>query len=180
MKKVLLLPGWMTSVKLYRNNIGEFDMRVGKLSKEDLSAEYIIGVSLGALVVLRDIKDITGKVILINPPIPRRNIFAWLIRWLRYVKIEGLFLERQRFTTNPAKFILELLNCIKLLGIDFSATLDHIWKEKIIVIRGKDDIFFCDNESVKFLRSKNINVLEFDGGHNLSEKMEETLNNLII
>lgn len=179
MKKVLLLPGWMTSIKLYKQYTDLY-ICLGKLGKESLSAQYVIGVSLGALVVLRDIKNIKGKVILINPPVPKRSFVAWFSRWLKYMRAEGLFFERQSFTVNPIKFVLELANCIKLLNIDFSSTLDNVPKDKITVIRGKDDVFFCDSEAVNFLHSKNIHVMEFEGGHNLCKEMEETMNNLIV
>jgi len=62
MKKVLLLPWWMTSVKLYKNNIDNFDVCIGKLNEKALSVKYVIGISLGALVALKEIKNIKGKV----------------------------------------------------------------------------------------------------------------------
>lgn len=178
MKKVLLLPGWMTSIRLYKQ-YEDFYIRFGGLNETDIDADYVIGVSLGAIVALRDIEKIKGKVILINPPVPKKSFFTWFVRWLRYISSEGLFLERQKFTMNPIKYISELIKCIKLLSIDFSRTLD-IYRDKITVIRAKGDKFFCDGESVKFLKSKNINVVEFDGGHNLSQEMEETMDSLTV
>jgi len=180
MKKVLVLPGWMTGVKLYKNNIEDFYVCLGKLDEKSLSADYIVGNSLGALVVLQDISKTKGKVILVNPPLPKRNFFVWLARWLKYVKNDGLFLERQKFTINPIKFILELIHCIRLLNIDFSKTLDNISENKITVVRAKNDIYFCDEEAVKFLHSKNIRIVEFDSGHNLSQEMEDTINSLTV
>ncbi|HEV7424694.1 MAG TPA: hypothetical protein VGO21_05950 [Candidatus Paceibacterota bacterium] len=179
MRKVLLLPGWMTSIKLYEK-YNDFNICFGELNEEDFNADYVIGVSLGAMVALRDIKKIKGKVILINPPLPKKNFFVWFVHWIKYIKNEGLFLERQKFTTNPIKYIWELFKCIKLLSIDFCKTLDNVSLDKVTVIRGKSDIFFCDEESVKFLRSKDIRVVEFEGGHNLSPEMEKTMNSLTL
>ena len=167
----------MTSIKLYRQ-YNDMNICFGRLDNESLSADYVIGVSLGAMAALKDIKNIKGKVILVNPPLPKKNFFTWIRRWLRYVKIEGLFLKRQKFTVNPVKFFVELVNCIRLMSLDFSPTFENVPKDKIIVVKGKDDTFFCDDEAVKFLRSKNVKVVEFEGGHNLSPKMEETMNNL--
>ncbi len=178
MKKILLLPGWMTWIKLYKQ-YDNFYVRFGKLNNEDFNANYVIGVSLGAMIALRDSKKIEGKIILINPPVPKKNFFIWFLRWTQYLRKEGLFWERQRFTTNPIKYTAELFRCIKLLSFDFSNTLDNISKEKIVVIRGKYDTFFCDDEAVKYLRAKNIKVVEYEGGHNLSEKMEDTMDSLI-
>lgn len=179
MKNVLLLPEWMTSLKLYIDNGSDFNICLGKLDREAFSAEYVVGLSLGALVVLRDIKNIKGKIILINPPVPKRNIARWFVQWVKFIKNEGLFLEGQKFTINPIRYISGLIDCIKLFNIDFSKTLDNISKDKLTVIRGKNDIFFCDEFSVGFLRSKNIKVIEVEGGHNWNEGIEETLNNLL-
>jgi hypothetical protein len=180
MKKVLLLPGWMNFIKLYKTDRSDFTICFGKLDEQSNSADYVIGVSLRAIVALRDINQIKGKVILINPPLPKRNFFVWFVRWLKYVANEGVFLERQSFTLNPIKYSLELIKCIKLLNIDFSKTLDAIPKEKLLVIRGKDDRFFCDERAVKFLRAKNIRLVEYNGGHNLSEELERTMDSLTV
>ena len=134
---------------------------------------------LGALVALRNIERIKGKIILVNPPLPRRNFFIWFVQYVKYLTHEGLFLERQKFTINPVKFIIELVHCSKLLDIDFSNVLD-LYKDKITVIRGKNDRFFCDNKAVDFLRLKNIKLVEFNGGHNLSVEMERTMTSLTI
>lgn len=179
MKKVLVLPGWMTGYKLYKDSGHAFHVCIGKLDQQSNSADYIVGVSLGALVVLRDIDKSKSKIILINPPFPRRNFFVWFLQYLKYIANEGLFLERQHFTMNPIKFILELINCIKLLNTDFSKVLDT-YREKITAIRGRSDRFFCDEQAVKFLRSKNIKIVEYDGGHNLSEELEKTMDSLMV
>ena len=180
MKRILVLPGWMTTIKLYKNSSHGFDICIGKLNKESDPNDYIVGVSLGALVVLRDINKIEGKIILVNPPLPKRNLFVWFMLWLKYVMTEGLFLERQKFTINPIKFGLELIRCIGLLNIDFSKVLGTLPRDKIVIIRGKKDRFFCDDKAVKFILSKNIKFVEFNGGHNLSEEMEKTISNLMV
>jgi len=58
-KNVLLLPGWMTSLKLYGNR-NDLHVSIGKLNGKSLLANYVIGVSLGALIALRDIENISG------------------------------------------------------------------------------------------------------------------------
>ena len=62
MKEILVLPGWMRSLKLYKAD-GDIDIRIGKLDAEAFLADYIIGVSLGALVVLQNMSQIKGRVI---------------------------------------------------------------------------------------------------------------------
>jgi hypothetical protein len=174
MKKVLVLPGWMTSLELYESDDG-FDVCIGELDGISFAADYVVGVSLGALIVLRETPRIHGKIILINPPLPKRNILAWFFRWISYVSHEGLFLQRQRFTRNPLLFCREFSRCISLLEIDFSETFDSAPAGKITVIRGKNDRFFCDDQADHFLRSKHIEVAEIEGGHNWCSEIETLL-----
>lgn len=176
MSKVLLLPGWMTALKFYGDNNG-LDIQIGKLKENYTQADCVIGISLSALVVLRDINRINGKVILINPPLPKRNILIWFARWVRFITADGLFFERQKFTKNPIKLILTLVDCLKLLKTDFSAVLKNLPKERITVIRGKGDKYFCDDKAADFIRSIGIELIEVDSGHNWSELVEKSLKN---
>ncbi len=178
MRNVLVLPGWMTSLTLYEN-ANDFEVCIGRLSEKSFAADHVIGISLGALVVLREAPHLQGRVILINPPLPKRNIFAWFFRWMNYVLHEGLFFQRQKFTTNPFLFCRELVGYIQLLTVDFSGNLDSLSAGKIVVIRGKNDRFFCDNETSDFLRSKNIELIEVDGGHNWCEAIEKAMSGLM-
>lgn len=173
MSKVLLLPGWMTTLKLYKDN-GDFDIEIENLDENAIHADYVIGLSLGALVVLQNISRIDGKIILINPILPKRNILNWFIHWVKFITTDGLFFERQKFTKNPIKFIATLLSCMKLLSIDFSKQLDSV-KDRLTIIRGKGDKYFCDNKAVEFINSKGIKLIEVEGGHNWSEGVEKVL-----
>lgn len=174
MKRILLLPGWMTSVDLFKKR-DDMEVRIGRLTNEDFSADYIVGVSLGALEVLKSLDQIKGKVILVNPPLPKRSFFVWFARWVKYVVTEGLYLQRQHFTKNPIRFGAELINCIKLFHMDFSQVLANFPQARLTVMRGKDDRFFCDDKAVRFLLSLNVNIVEFAGAHNLSLELEKTL-----
>jgi hypothetical protein len=139
-----------------------------------------VGLSLGALVVLKNIKQIKGKIILVNPPLPRRNIFRWFVQWFNYVTHEGLFLERQKFTKNPIRYSREVFRCVQLLRMDFSNIFDdQSLKDALVVIRGKNDNYFCDEGAVNFLRSKGIMVIEVESGHNWNEEIEREINLLI-
>lgn len=176
-KKILLLPGWMTNLELY-DKYDDFSIQTGKLDAE-AQGGYVIGFSLGALVAIRDWSG-SGKFILVNPPLPKRNLLAWFFRWSKFILSEGLFLERQKFTKNPFKLILEIARCTKILNIDFSKKLDEISKENLVVVRGKSDTFFCDDEAVEFMRSKGVQVFEVDNcGHNWSKGVEEAVKRLI-
>ena len=164
-------------LKLY-GNADDFDICIGKIDEGSLAADCIVGISLGALVVLREVPRIRGKIILINPPLPRRSVFTWFFRWINYVLHEGLFLQRQRFTKNPLLFFRELIRCKKLFATDFSKTFDFIPAGKARVIRGKNDRFFCDAQAADFLRSKHVEIIEVDGGHNWCRATEMLLRSL--
>jgi hypothetical protein len=175
MSTILVLPGWMTTLKLYNEHESDLRILIGKLDEESFAADCVVGLSLGSLVVLKDSAKISGKIILINPPVPKRNIFKWFLNWVNYARTEGLFLERQKFTKNPVRFGLEIVMCTKLLSVDFSEAIDRA-KGKLMVIRSKHDRFFCDDEAVRFLRAKNITIIEIDAGHNWCKAMEKAMN----
>ncbi|MFA6136051.1 MAG: hypothetical protein WC705_01715 [Candidatus Paceibacterota bacterium] len=176
MKKVLLLPGWMRTLRLYKAH-NDFDVRIGKLDDESVLADYVIGLSLGSLAVLQQVESIKGKIILINPPLPKKSILIWFVNWLKFIVTEGLFFERQKFTRNPIKFISALIVCVKLLNVDFSKTLDSI-KGRLLIIRGRNDRFFCNDKTIKFLSAREIRIIEINGGHNWCEEIEKTINDL--
>lgn len=158
-------------------DIKELDIRREKI--ENSRADCAIGFSLGALMVLRAADQFRERIILINPPLPKRSLASWLLNWVRYLLAEGLLTKRQKFTKNPIKLIICLINNVKLLRLDFSTILDSCLLEKIIVIRGLKDDFFCDDRAADFIRSKNIKLIEIDSGHNWSLVIEETLRKLI-
>jgi len=173
--RYLLLPGWMESLQLYEDQ-KDLHVCIGKLDGECTSSDCVVGLSLGALSVLKNIKQIKGKIILVNPPLPRRNIVRWFVQWFDYVTHEGLFLERQTFTKNPIRFGKGLLQCIQLLTTDFSQIFDDpIQNKNITVVRGKSDRYFCDERAVRFLHSKGIAIIEIESGHNWNEEIEKRI-----
>ncbi len=178
LNKILVLPGWMNYLRMI--NVKEYSEVWHGKTYGNREIDYAVGFSLGALVILRDLNSNWKKIILVAPPLPKRNLLTWLINWIKYISIEGMSLRNQVFTKNPFKFIAELYRCIKLFRIDFSEILDNISKDKIIVMRGKNDNFFCDDKAVKFLHSKNIQVIEIEGvGHNWDEKFNMEIDKII-
>lgn len=155
----------MKELKLFSPQNG-LDFRFGKIEESLTAEDVVFGMSLGALVVLRESASIPGKIVLINPPLPRRSIFVWLGRWLRMTVYETPFNNRQKFTKNPLRFAIELVRCIKLLSTDFDAAITTLPKERLTVIRGRQDCFFTDNTATAYLRDKGVFVVEVEGGHN--------------
>jgi hypothetical protein len=174
MKRILVLPGWMTELQFY-NPANNFQLQFGKIDLPIEDDDVVIGISLGALVVLRESSRIPGKIILINPPLPRRNIFVWLYRLMQMMAHETPFNGRQKFTHNPFRFLIEIVRCVALLSANFDATLTALPKERLTVIRGKQDRFFADELTVRYLRVKGVTVIETESGHNWSEAIEASL-----
>ena len=179
MRRVLLIPGWMKTIVLYDKKSG-LEIRSGAITQEIAEADCIFALSLAALTALESAEKIKGKLILLNPPLPKRPLFDWLWRWFQYILHEGLFPQKQKFYWNPIKFIITLLNCIRLLRQDFSETIRRFPKEKLVIIRGRKDIYFCDAETAALAKRWNIKILEVTGGHNWSSEMEAAIKKLTL
>lgn len=168
----------MTTIKFYKNEVRDFDINSGKLSEDARQADCVIGVSIGALAVLKDLNQLKGKVVLINPPLPKRSIFVWIFQWVKYI-VGGLFIEHQKFTLNPIRWVVEISRAVSLFRIDFSNILREFPKDRLTVIRSRDDKYFCDLKALDFLRSLGVKVVEIVGGHNWNLNTEEAMNKLI-
>ena len=171
MKRILVLPGWMTSIDFFNPQNGLI-LQFGKITVPVTEEDTVIGIRLGALIGLRESAKIPGKIILVNPPLPKRSIFIWLGRLIKMILQETPFNNRQRFTKNPFRLAVEVIHCIKLLSTDFGATLASLPKERLTAIRGREDKFFADNIAVSYLHEKGVNLIEVDGGHNWSKSIE--------
>lgn len=174
-KKTLVLPPWMNTIKFYNTNVSDFYVSSGVLEKNSYGVEYVVGVSLGALAVLEQATSIQGKVILINPPVPLKGLGFLATQWIKYIT-GGLYVERQKFTLNPYQWIVSLRRAYTLLTTDFSATIRAFPKERLVVIRSKGDRFFCTTEAVTYLREYGVVVVEVEGGHNWNKNTEDEMN----
>jgi hypothetical protein len=179
-QNIVLVPGWIKRFSLFRTDIN-FTVCRGKLPANDNHINCIIGYSLGALIALRDWKlEKISKLILINPPLPKRNVFIWLYRWTKYSAKEGLAQNIHHFTFNPIRLILEIITGAKLLMKNYSEIIKNIPKNNLFVIKGEKDEFFCDNRAVNFLKSLDKDVIEIKSvGHNWHIEIENTIKNLI-
>lgn len=178
MKKTLVLPPWMDTIKFYNTDVSNFHVSSGVLKEDSYEDDCVVGVSLGSLAILERIASVKGSIILINPLVPRRRLATWGLSWVKYIS-GGLLVERQKFTLNPLKWIKALRRAYVLLTTDFSSALEMFPKDKLIVIRSKEDIFFCDNEAVAYLHAHGVRVVEIDGGHNWNKNTEDEMNRQI-
>ena len=58
--------------------------------------------------------------------------------------------------------------------------IKKIPKNKIIIIRGKNDKYFCDEESVKILKKNKIGIIEVkNAGHSWNKKFDEVIEKFV-
>jgi hypothetical protein len=178
--KKIFIPGWIDTVK----NRVDFDgIDIWKKSfdlNQKVNTEYLIGHSAGAnwaLLVWQNNRE--AKLILVNPVIPKRNIFSWFYRMIKFWIFEGTKISRERMKCFRY-FFSSIPKIIKLLKVDLMPIIFEMPKENLIIIKGKHDDFIFDSKISNELKSKNINVIEIkEVGHNWSKKMEEEINRII-
>ncbi|HCP08269.1 MAG TPA: hypothetical protein DIT25_00490 [Candidatus Moranbacteria bacterium] len=177
-EKIIFIPGWMKSVAFYGNYAGP-DIWQSREKKQDVSvASCIIAHSAGCNYLLaQDEFARAGKIILINPLLPKRNSFVWMCRWLRYALSGAMTYDRM----NPLwNFPYAFYKFFKVNDVDPLEMIEKIGKDKITVVRGIQDHFFCDNYSVKMLQEKNINLVEVENlGHEWDEKYDDLVKKII-
>lgn len=173
------IPGWFDTVENRVDYYG-LDIWKEKINPETkIDAEYVIGHSLGANFALLNWSiNKNTKLILTNPIIGKKNIADWFLRWLRFIFCEGADINGKRWQSLP-HFFNNFKLCFKLIRVDSEKIIKEVTKENIIVIRGKNDNFFCDNETRDFLKKEGIKVIEIDEvGHHWDNRMNEEIEKL--
>ncbi len=179
MKKIIFIPGWMNTLETYRKYEG-VEIWKNIKNNEMPDFDFLIAHSMGTLFALKNYKPRKNqKIILVNPLIPKRNIINWFFRWIKFHQKEGLS-EKQKIVLNPILVIVGIYRCVKLLALDFSKIFSLIPKNNLVILRGKNDYFFCDNLAVEFARLKNIQMIEIENvGHNWNETYDQEIQKLI-
>ncbi|KKT79278.1 MAG: hypothetical protein UW76_C0030G0014 [Parcubacteria group bacterium GW2011_GWF2_44_8b] len=67
---------------------------------------------------------------------------------------------------------------LELIRVDVLDIIQRIPKDNIVIVRGKDDYYFCDKKSVEIIQQNGIKFIEVDAGHDWNEKIAETVKNL--
>ncbi len=173
MKKVLIFPG----AGQYVRNYGSYDGVEIWLAGEDTAqipvAEWYVGHSLGISFMLAHCGNRPdAKFILINPLLPQRNVFRLLWRWIRFFIGEGIQ-KQKRVAFRHWPRVARVIG--RLIRVDVWEAIHNIPKEKITIIRGTRDSYFCDAESDVFLRSAGMRVLNADAGHDWNEAIARTV-----
>ncbi|MFA5936880.1 MAG: hypothetical protein WC822_03310 [Candidatus Paceibacterota bacterium] len=177
MQKVLIFPGAFQWVKNYGSYDGVDIWLKEKSGQEIPMADYLIGHSLGASFILSHYNSNSNcKFILINPLIKKRSTINSLLCWLKFLNLEGIRSEKKVPKEN---WLFGFIQAFKLLKVDILGAIQKIPKENVIIIRGKNDVFFCDEESVKIIKNNNITLIEVESGHDWNEKIAEAVNKFI-
>ena len=177
--KKIFIPGWMDTVK---NRVDFEGIDIWKKDfnpKQKIDAEYIVGHSAGANYALLNWQNNKeAKLILVAPVIPRRSIYSWIYRIIKFWIFEGTDMSIERMKCFKYLFSSSI-QLKKLLQIDLMPIIFEIPKENLIIIRGKKDKFIFDDTITSELKSKGINIIEIkEVGHNWNKKFEEEINKI--
>ena len=171
-KKIIFIPGWMDTVENLVNWPG-LDIWKEKIDiNQKIDAEYIVGYSTGAnWALLNWKKNKNSKLILTMPLAPKRKISNWFLRWIKHEIFERSKITKKRSRCFPYIF-RGIINLIKLMQVDPLPIIDEIPKDDLIIIRGKNDNHFFDNEAAEIIKEIKIQLIELGKvGHNWNEKI---------
>ncbi len=179
-KKLFIIPGWMKSVGFYGDCKGLDIWKNNFNLNAQIDAAYIVGHSSGANFALinRSLnKNSNSKLILLNPLLPKKNFLYWIFQWMKFAFKGGIRVDK---TMGIKQFFPALKNFAALLNFDPIKIIETIPKENLIIIRGSEDRFFCDDNAKKIIKEKNINLVEVDGlGHEWNENFLNAIKDVI-
>lgn len=180
-KKIIFIPGWPykfhprdgfpEGLNIWEENINP---------ETRLEADYVVAYSLGSIFALLNWeKNKNTKLILINPPLPKRSLWQWLFRWLKFITKEKIpILNQFSFITNKPFYAFK--KAFNFFRINPFVIIDQIPKDKLTIIRGENDHFFCDDSAVKILNIKGIKLIEINNlGHNWQNQILDYINKII-
>jgi hypothetical protein len=172
---VCVVPGTIQYVRNYVGYDG-LDIWINDGRKIPTDTKCFIGHSLGASYVLNLNVDPEKRFIFINPLVKKRNILNLFVRWIKFHVFEGIKSEK----VVPVKHWMHTLRQVLfLLKVDVLGEMQKIPRENVVVIRGRQDRFFCDNEDVEILKKNNFKIIEVDAGHDWNENVARVVEDLI-
>ncbi|MBI4085708.1 MAG: hypothetical protein HY433_00460 [Candidatus Liptonbacteria bacterium] len=177
MKKVLIFPASFQYVKNYLKYDG-VDIWLKPFPQDIPVADYYIGHSAGASFILSQQNSIRGGTyILVNPIIRKRTTMAFFWSWIKFFIFEDTKEGYKHKLIPMQDWPYVLQKVLELLNMDTLAIIRRIPKEKIVIIRGKNDYYFCDEKSAEIIKQNGINLIEVDAGHNWNEKIAQAAEN---
>lgn len=169
--KFLYIPGWLDKGGFngYEN---ELSIWSGKMNLDGIKENVVVGHSAGALAALAAWqKNPDLSLILIGPLVPKRNPIVWIFKWLAFIFTEGTPMPMRRIKL-LVYLIPATIKLAILMRLDPMRIIKEIPKDKLLIIRGCDDVYFCDKVAIDDLKKEGVNVIEVEGmGHCWSEKI---------
>jgi len=176
MENVTLIPGWMKSVKFYGDYQGP-DIWKG-ISENKIKTDCVVAHSLGCNYLFSEceLKNVQ-QIILVNPLIPKRGVISWMYRWIKYALSGALAYDKQNsFIYFPYAFLRYLL----IVNVDIIKKIELFGKDKVVVVRGSRDKYFCDDVAAKNIRASGITLFEADNlGHEWCKEYDSAVKQFI-
>lgn len=172
-KKVIVFPATLQFAKNYGGYEGlEIWLKENSLEAK-VKADCFIGHSTGASLALTYFaSNPESKFILFNPLIKKRNLFNLTLHWIKFCFSEGIPWKK---TVPLGNWISGFGKIWELLKIDVVTEIKKIPKENLVVIRGKKDRFFCDEECADIIKKSGIGLIEVDAGHDWNENVKNAI-----
>lgn len=177
-EKIIIIPGAFDLVKNYGGYPG-IDIWMGESQEDEkllAQADWIFAASSGPNYVLSSPALNKQKLIFLNPLVKKRTLFSLLIRCIRFMLSEKVGIER---LISPSRWIYGLRKLYHIIKFDTLAALKKLPREQVMVIRGKNDRFFCDKESVEILKQEGIPFIEVEAGHIWNKNVADAVRNII-
>jgi len=113
-----------------------------------------------------------GKFIFINPQIRKRNLLSLLVSWIKFFFLEGIEWKK---ITPIRSWPFGMKRLLEILRVDALGIMSELPKENLVVIKGKNDNYFCDRESAEILKYNGYTVIEVDADHDWNENIAKTV-----
>ncbi len=187
-EKITFIPGWMDRPKFHKNLKG-LDIWAKKVAENTkIKTEYVLAHSLGCNFALRNwMHNQNCQLILVNPTLGSRTFGESFRKWYEYFWEEGRkvgTLERSIFCLLTP---LTLPRVNDLISTSVEELLGNVPKEKVTIVTGEKDRYFCAREDVEKLEKREFRVLKIkdmihdfrskDGG--MIRPLEEVLKKII-
>ncbi len=172
--KFLVFPGAFQLVRNYKGYEGVDIWLKSGSRKEIPDCDCFIGHSLGAnFVMTRYDSRRRCRFILVNPLIKKLNIPGYFLRLIKFFIFEG---TKKKKLVPVADWPYAFKKTIRLLRFNAGEIILKVPKEDVVIIRGKKDNFFCDEEAVRIITENDIPLIEVEAGHNWNGKITEAVN----
>lgn len=173
----LLFPGWMQDSCLYKNytcfNLWDTEYFEPSLT----NVKYLLGHSMGCCpAVLNWKKNPEATVILFNPLISKKSRIKLIYNFIVMMFSSPGAAKAWKGSVKWKYLPIAIKNAIFFRRVDILKIIKEIPKDKLIIVRGKSDKYFCDLDSAVILCHSKIPFIELDGANHF---WSPSVNNLV-